>query len=116
MDIVTDFEGANAEGGDQIALLNDSFLVLSRSRSAINPISGAALGGAGNGVTDVVYTVRNGNTFLIADTNDYGVLDSSDTVIKFTGDLDFTVSRFHQLDRFHHRQHRRRRCHRRDRG
>jgi Ca2+-binding RTX toxin-like protein len=55
------------------------------------------LPGAGNGVTELVYTIRGQDTWLLADENDNGVLDASDFAVRFTGvhhltEADFTAS------------------------
>ena len=55
---------------------------------------GASLSGAGNGLTDVFYTVRNGSTWLLADDNDNGVLDATDFAIRFIGERTFTEGDF----------------------
>ena len=65
-----------------------------RGEVNINPVAGAALPGGGDGVTEVVYTSRGGNTFLLADDNDNGLLDGTDFAVRFSGVLDFTEDDF----------------------
>lgn len=91
-DIVLDFEGAGVDGGDLIDL-NDEQVAFGGEVS-INPKAGALLPGAGNGVQDLVYTQRNGSTWLIADEDDDGRLDGSDFAVQFAGLHDFTRDDF----------------------
>jgi Ca2+-binding RTX toxin-like protein len=95
-DLVLDFEGAGAEGGDVIRLSGDSYAFA--GELAIEPKAGASLGGAGDGVTQLGYAHRKGNTFLIADSDDDGVLDNDDFAVEFTGIHDFTVEDFDNTD------------------
>jgi hypothetical protein len=50
-----------------------------------------ALPGAGDGVTQLGYTQKHNDTFLIADSNDDGVLNDDDFVVQFQGLHNFTV-------------------------
>ena len=93
---VLDFEGAGVAGGDLVNLSSSPYLSFQGQITA-NPVSGAALAGAGNGLTDVFYTLKDGSTWLLADENDNGVLDATDTAIQFSGvhaftEADFTAS------------------------
>ena len=91
---MADFEGGGAPGGDEIALRNSNAPLVFRGEVSINPTLGAALPGAGDGVTEVVYTVRDGNTWLLADVNDNGTLDASDFAVQFSGIKAFTEADF----------------------
>ena len=90
-DTVQDFQGAGVAGGDTIELV-DEFVF--RGQVTLNPQLGAVLVGGGNGITDLLYTVRQGNTWLIADEDDNGRLDSTDFTVKFIGVKNFTVDDF----------------------
>ena len=92
-DVVTDFQGAGAVGGDEIELNASSTLVFAGEVS-INPQTGAVLPGAEDGVTQVVYTIRGGDTWLLADVNDNGRLDNRDFAVQFDGRHEFTVDDF----------------------
>ena len=104
--LVLDFEGAGAAGGDQIELSSGGSLSF-RGAISVNLVVGAALSGddpnpvraleqsgAGNGLIDVFYTVQGGNTWLLTDVNDNGVLDATDTAIQFNGVHAFTEADF----------------------
>jgi Ca2+-binding RTX toxin-like protein len=93
LDTITDFAGAGIAGGDLIQLSQGGALVL-RGQFAINPVAGSLLGGAGNGVTEIYSTVNAGVTRLIADSNDNGVLDTTDFVLRFNGVRTFIESDF----------------------
>ena len=90
-DTIQDFQGAGVAGGDTLEL-NDEFVF--RGQVTLNPQLGAALVGGGNGITDLFYTVRQGNTWLIADNDDNGQLDSTDFTANFLGVNNFTVGDF----------------------
>ncbi|MCY1271870.1 RTX calcium-binding nonapeptide repeat (4 copies) [compost metagenome] len=90
-DTLTDFQGAGVVGGDTLELNNEFFF---RGQVTINPQLGAVLVGGGNGVTDLFYTLRQGNTWLIADENDDGVLDSLDFTLRMQGTHNLTVGDF----------------------
>lgn len=90
-DRVLDFQGAGALGGDTIYLNNDR--VVFNGAVSIAPVVGAALLGGGNGLKDYVYTIRSGETWLIADENDNGRLDSTDFAVVFNG-----IHRFNKGD------------------
>ena len=64
----------------------------------INPLTGAVLPGANNDVTEVVYTIRNGQTWLLADVNDDGLLDGRDFAVRFSGRHEFTEADFVSTD------------------
>jgi Ca2+-binding RTX toxin-like protein len=95
-DTVNDFEGAGVAGGDAIDY-EQAGPILWRGQQNIGLTIGAVLPGAGNGLHDLMYTFKNGNTWLIGDTNDDGRLDNQDSAIKFLGirnfnEVDFTQS------------------------
>jgi Ca2+-binding RTX toxin-like protein len=104
-DTVLDFEGAGVEGGDEIHISVSSYLSF-RGEIAIAPVAGSSFGGtgnpntvaaqagAGNNLLDVFYTVSEGNTWLLFDDDDNGVLDATDSAIKFDGVHAFTVEDF----------------------
>jgi Ca2+-binding RTX toxin-like protein len=91
-DIVLDFQGAGVEGGDVVDL--NFAQVAFGGEIDIRVRSGALLPGAGDGVTQLFYTQRNGDTWLIADENDNGRLDDSDFTVRFEGLHDFTRDDF----------------------
>ena len=93
VDVVLDFERAGVLGGDQIELLNSGYLSFN-GKISVNPVSGAILSGAGNGLNDVFYTVKSGNAWLLVDKNDNGILDVTDTAIQFNGVRAFTQADF----------------------
>ena len=64
----------------------------------ISPRQGAILPGAGDGITQLGYAVRNDVTYLIADSNDDGRLGGSDFVVQFNGTHNFTVDDFDNTD------------------
>jgi len=92
-DVVTDFEGAGVQGGDEIDISSAGNLVF-QGEVSVDPTAGALLAGAGNDLTDVFYTVRDGNTWLLADDNDNGVLDNGDFAVQFVGTHAFTEEDF----------------------
>ena len=95
-DVVNDFQGAAVAGGDVVRLSGDSFAFVGNLN--VNPTQGAALPGAGDGITQLGYTVKNNKTFLIADSNDDGALDNNDFVVEFNGVHNFTVDDFDNTD------------------
>ena len=95
-DVVLDFQRAGLAGGDVIQLSGDEFNFV--GQIDINPRAGAPLPGAGDGVTQLGYAQRNGNTFLIADTDDNGQLNGNDFAVEFSGLQNFTVNDFHNTD------------------
>jgi Ca2+-binding RTX toxin-like protein len=56
------------------------------------------LPGAGDGVTQLGYTQTNRETFLIADSNDDGILNNDDFVVEFEGIHNFTIDDFENTD------------------
>jgi Ca2+-binding RTX toxin-like protein len=60
----------------------------------ISLTDGAALQGGGNGLHDLSYTFANGNTWIIGDNNDNGVLDDDDVAIEFVGIHNFNEGDF----------------------
>ena len=70
-----DFQGAGLAGGDVIRFPATS--TLSSVSININLHLGAALPGAGDGVTQLGYTQRDAIPILIADTNDDGCLTAT---------------------------------------
>src|SRR5215211_7257166 len=95
-DTVTDFQGAGVAGGDVIQLSGEIYAFA--GTLSIDPKKGAALPGAGDGVTEVGYAQKNNATFLIADSNDDGVLNDGDFVVQFQGLHNFTVDDFVNTD------------------
>jgi Ca2+-binding RTX toxin-like protein len=95
-DVVTDFQRAGVKGGDVIRLSGDSYAFA--GNLSIDPTEGAVLPGAGDGVTQLGYAQKNNDTFLIADSNDDGVLDDNDFVVQFQGLHNFTVDDFARTD------------------
>jgi Ca2+-binding RTX toxin-like protein len=95
-DVMLDFEGAGAAGGDTLTLAsppgNRPFVW--NGQLAAMPALGASLAGAGNGATDVFYAFQGGETFLLADSDDDGVLDAEDFAVRFSGLQSFTTSDF----------------------
>ncbi|MGO4815919.1 calcium-binding protein, partial [Cupriavidus sp. 2MCAB6] len=63
-----------------------------------NPRIGAALPGGGDELTQLGYIQRAGNTFLVADTNDDGLLDADDFTVEFAGLQSFTTGDFTNTD------------------
>ncbi|VVP25155.1 Bifunctional hemolysin/adenylate cyclase [Pseudomonas fluorescens] len=90
-DTLVDFQGAGVVGGDTLELNNEFFF---RGQFNVNPQLGAVLVGGGNGVTDLFYSLRPGNTWLIADENDDGVLDSLDFTLRLQGTHNLTAGDF----------------------
>jgi Ca2+-binding RTX toxin-like protein len=90
-DRIVDFEGAGVAGGDEISLREQ---VVFHGEQSLNPKLGAALPGGGNSLTDMLYTIRSGTTWLIADDNDDGVLDNADFAVKFDGAHQFSPDDF----------------------
>ena len=95
-DVVLDFQGAGLAGGDVIRLSSGEFAWV--GQIDVNPRSGAALPGGGDGLTQLGYIQRSGNTFLVADTNDDGRLDGDDFAVEFRGLLNFTPDDFDNTD------------------
>jgi Ca2+-binding RTX toxin-like protein len=95
-DTVSDFQGAGVAGGDVVRLSGDTFAFV--GNLDVDPKKGAALPGAGDGITQIGYAQKNNDTFLVADTNDDGVLNGTDFVVKFTGIHNFTVDDFDNTD------------------
>ena len=64
----------------------------------VNPSIGAALARRRRRLTQLGYIQRNGNTFLVADTNDDGRLDGDDFTVEFRGLHNFTPDDFDNTD------------------
>jgi Ca2+-binding RTX toxin-like protein len=92
-DLVLDFEGAGVAGGDQLRLSGAGPLVL-RGALSVELVAGASLPGAADGVIDLFHVVRGGNTWMIADLDDNGVLGGTDLAIQFRGTHAFTAADF----------------------
>jgi Ca2+-binding RTX toxin-like protein len=90
-DVVLDFQGAGLTGGDVLRLSGGEFAWVGRIDAL--PTIGAVLPGGGDGLTQLGYIQRNG-TFLIADTNDDGLLDAEDFTVEFQGLQNFTPEDF----------------------
>ncbi|KFC69289.1 hypothetical protein FG93_03335 [Bosea sp. LC85] len=91
-DFVADFQGAGLAGGDDLRLSGDEFAWVGQIDA--NPQIGAALPGGGDELTQLGYIQRAGNTFLVADTNDDGLLDANDFTVEFAGLQNFTTGDF----------------------
>ena len=78
-----DFQRAGQAGGDVLRLSSGDFVWVGRINAA--PRVGAALPGAGDGVTQLGYLQRDGTTFLVADTDDDGRLDADDFAVELRG-------------------------------
>ena len=96
-DVVTDFQGAGEVGGDAIEL-NASDQLVFAGEVSVNPQTGALLPGADSGLIEVVYTIRGGDTWLLADVNDNGRLDNRDFAVQFDGRHEFTADDFVSTD------------------
>jgi hypothetical protein len=95
-DVVFDFQGAGADGGDTVRLLRGEFAWVGQINAT--PSIGAVLPGGGDGNTQLGYIQSAGNTFLVADTDDDGLLDGSDDLIEFRGLHSFTPEDFDNTD------------------
>jgi hypothetical protein len=92
-DVVLDFQRAGLTGGDTLRLTGgDDFAWV--GRIAGNPSIGAVLPGGGDGLTQLGYLQQPGQTFLVADSNDDGLLDQDDFTVEFRGVLNFTTDDF----------------------
>jgi Ca2+-binding RTX toxin-like protein len=89
---VLDFQGAGVAGGDELAVQFSQLIF--HGEAPVDPVPGAALPGAGNGLTDLVYSMRRGSTWLFADENDDGLLDEGDFAVQFLGRHAFTQDDF----------------------
>lgn len=92
-DLVLDFEGAGELGGDTIGYRQGARMVW-HGQQNISLTAGSALPGGGNGLHDLMYTFVDGNTWLIGDNNDDGLLDADDVAIEFVGIHNFTEDDF----------------------
>jgi Ca2+-binding RTX toxin-like protein len=95
-DVVLDFQGAGLAGGDVIRLTSGEFAWVGQIDA--NPSVGATLPGSGDGLTQLGYIQHSGNTFLVADTNDDGLVDADDFTVEFRGLLNFTPDDFDNTD------------------
>jgi Ca2+-binding RTX toxin-like protein len=95
-DVVLDFEGAGGVGGDVLRLSGGEFAWV--GRIDVLPRIGAPLPGGGDGLTQLGFVQRAGTTFLVADTNDDGLLDADDFAVAFRGLHDFTPDDFDDTD------------------
>jgi Ca2+-binding RTX toxin-like protein len=90
-DLVADFEGAGEEGGDVLDLSGGMGLVFRGLLAGIAPVAGASIGGAGNGLDDLVLLNALGpggqETLLVVDIDDDGLIDASDYALRLQGDL-----------------------------
>jgi Ca2+-binding RTX toxin-like protein len=91
-DVVLDFQGAGLTGGDTLRLTSGDFAWVGRIDG--NPRIGAVLPGGGDGLTQLGYVQQPGQTFLVADSNDDGLLDQDDFTVEFRGVLNFTPDDF----------------------
>ncbi|MGO4740156.1 calcium-binding protein [Bosea sp. 2KB_26] len=95
-DFVADFQRAGLADGDVLQLSGSEFAWVGAINA--NPRIGAALPGGGDELTQLGYIQRAGNTFLVADTNDDGVLDADDFTVEFAGLQNFTTGDFTSTD------------------
>ena len=95
-DVVLDFEGAGVEGGDVLRISSGEFAWV--GRLDVNFRTGAALPGGGDGITQLGYIQRAGTTYLVADTDDDGLLDAQDFAVEFQGLQNFTPDDFDNTD------------------
>lgn len=91
-DTLFDFEGAGVAGGDALRLVGGEFAFI--GEVDVDPVAGTALPGARDGVTELFYTHRGADTWLIADENDNGVLDDRDFTLVLRGVHDLTEDDF----------------------
>lgn len=91
-DVVLDFERAGLTGGDTLRLTSGDFAWVGRISGS--PRIGAVLPGGGDGLTQLGYMQQPGRTFLVADSNDDGLLDQDDFTVEFGGVLNFTPDDF----------------------
>ena len=91
-DRILDFQGAGVDGGDVVSF--NLARTVFRGEVTLSMQPGAALLGGGNGLLDTSYTVRQGTTWLVQDTNDDGLLDAADFAVAFTGVHHFTTADF----------------------
>ena len=95
IDLVSDFAGAGAVGGDTLAISHGSQPWAFDGLRSFTPTSGAVIGSIANdGFVDVSYARSGGDTYVVADLNDDGRLDADDLIIRFTGSLTFTADDF----------------------
>lgn len=95
-DFVLDFQGAGLAGGDELRLSGGEFAWVGQINAI--PRIGEALPGGGDELTQLGYIQRSGNTFLVADTNDDGLLDANDFTVEFAGLQNFTPDDFTNTD------------------
>jgi Ca2+-binding RTX toxin-like protein len=90
-DLVTDFEGAGAAGGDVLDLSGANPLLFRGLLAGVAAVEGASIGGAGNGLDDLVLLDASGpggtETLLVVDLDDDGVIDAADYALRMLGDL-----------------------------
>lgn len=96
IDVIADFEGGGAAGGDQL-VLGFIFLppdfgfgapLLWRGDAGAPPVEGGTVAGAANGFVDVYIAYGAGGAFLFADSDDDGVLTGgsyNDFIIRLDG-------------------------------
>jgi Ca2+-binding RTX toxin-like protein len=87
LDLVTDIEMGWYEEADRISFEGADSVFAGRLDGVLRV--GMALPGGGDGEIQVGYAQRGGNTFLIADVNDNGRLESNDFAVEFVGRYGF---------------------------
>ena len=99
--LITDFEGAGAVGGDRlkIAVYQDySNTPVARplvwAGEASFGADGRTLGNGDDGLIDVLYEHRDGQTLLAVDVDDDGMLGDGDLLVRFDGTLALTDGDF----------------------
>lgn len=91
-DIVIDFRGAGAPGGDFIAGGGTNWTsTVWYGRVPGAPVLGTALPGAGDGLAQAVYFIHDGDTYFVEDEYDNGILDDEDTVLRIAGEHNLTL-------------------------
>ncbi|MBB5715571.1 hypothetical protein [Sphingomonas aerophila] len=84
---MTDIEMGWYEEADRISFEGADSVFAGRLDGVLRV--GMALPGGGDGEIQVGYAQRGGNTFLIADVNDNGRLESNDFAVEFVGRYGF---------------------------
>ncbi len=99
--LITDFEGAGIAGGDRLKIAvyqTYSNIPVAQplvwAGEASFGTDGRTLGNGGDGLIDVLYEHRDGQTLLAADVDDDGVLGAGDLLVRFDGTLSLSAGDF----------------------
>ncbi|WP_167525459.1 Calx-beta domain-containing protein [Roseomonas genomospecies 6] len=99
--LITDFEGAGVAGGDRLKIAvyqNYSNTPVAQplvwAGQASFGTDGRTLGNGGDGLIDVQYEHRDGQTLLAVDVDDDGTLGAGDLLVRFDGTLTLTDGDF----------------------